>query len=76
MNKVVIYVLALSFLLFSELPNTALARVQYGSPSSRKEIGKGVWDQKVFNEIKIKVGGSNSEHALGCARSCVPRPKK
>ncbi|KAG7599381.1 putative transposase Ptta/En/Spm plant [Arabidopsis suecica] len=68
MYKVVVYVLTLSLLLFFGLPNTTLARVQYESPSSRKEIGKGVWDQKVFNEIKIKVGGSDSERALGCAR--------
>ncbi|AEE31868.1 hypothetical protein AtNW77_Chr1g0040891 [Arabidopsis thaliana] len=63
MNKVVVYVLALSILLFFGLPNTTLARVQYGSPVSRKEIGKGVWDQKVFNEIKIAVGGSDSVRA-------------
>jgi len=34
MNKVVVYVLALSILLFFGLPNTTLARVQYGSPVS------------------------------------------
>ncbi|CAL9217570.1 unnamed protein product [Arabidopsis halleri] len=62
MNKIVVYVLALSILLLFELPNTTLARVQYGSPSSRKEIGEGV-REKVFNEIKIAVGGSDSVRA-------------
>ncbi|KAG7656506.1 hypothetical protein ISN44_As01g035320 [Arabidopsis suecica] len=62
-ESIVVYVLALSILLFFGLPNTTLARVQYGSPVSRKEIGRGVWDQKVFNEIKIAVGGSDSVRA-------------
>ncbi|KAL9858839.1 hypothetical protein AtNW77_Chr1g0040931 [Arabidopsis thaliana] len=68
MNKILVYVLALSILLFFGLPNTTLARVQYRSPGSRKEIGKEVWDQKIFHEIKIAVRGSDSvpSHSRGC----------
>ncbi|XP_024007903.1 uncharacterized protein LOC112083913 [Eutrema salsugineum] len=53
--------LTLSFLLFSGLSNTAMARVQYESPKPREWV----WDQKVIREIKIEVGGS-----------CSPQGKK
>ncbi|XP_023644449.1 uncharacterized protein LOC111832370 [Capsella rubella] len=76
MYKIVVCILSLSFILFSGSLNTVLARVQYRSHSPRNEIENGVWDQKVFNEIKIAAGGSNSNHAPGCAHSCVPKPSK
>ncbi|XP_010513441.1 PREDICTED: uncharacterized protein LOC104789444 [Camelina sativa] len=72
MYKLTVCILILSFLLYSRLSNPTLARVQYESPSPRKKMGKEVWDQKVFNEIKIGAAGSVSRRTSSCRTSCKP----
>ncbi|CAL9243114.1 unnamed protein product [Arabidopsis halleri] len=70
-------------MLFSGLSNTAVARVQYESPTPCKflymlsSISKGVWDQKVIvKEIKVVVNGSCSPHAHGRGRPNRPGSPK
>ncbi|EFH70177.1 hypothetical protein ARALYDRAFT_473723 [Arabidopsis lyrata subsp. lyrata] len=72
MYKLTVRILILSFLLFSGLSNTVLARVRYESPSQSNKIGKEVWDQTLFTEIKIGAAGSNSGRAPSCNNSCKP----
>ncbi|KAF8104352.1 hypothetical protein N665_0173s0006 [Sinapis alba] len=72
--------LTLSFLLFSGLSDTVLARVQYESPKlSRQEV----WDHKVIREIKIATPGSctppgggrsSPSHSMRGPRRRCPRP--
>ncbi|KAG7599382.1 hypothetical protein ISN44_As06g035640 [Arabidopsis suecica] len=72
MYKLTVCITILSFLLFSGLSNTVLARIRYESPSQRKEIGKEVWDQTLLSENKIGASGSNSGRAPSCNNSCKP----
>ncbi|VYS53338.1 unnamed protein product [Arabidopsis thaliana] len=55
--------LTLSFLLLSGLSNTALARVHH--ESSNPKIGNRVWDQKIFNNVKVRVLPSASRRGPG-----------
>ncbi|CAN8303368.1 unnamed protein product [Cochlearia groenlandica] len=61
MNKILICLLALSFMLLSGLLNTTVARVQYEFPNPRERF----WDEKMINEIKAEVGSSCSTPAGG-----------
>ncbi|KAL9300497.1 hypothetical protein AtEden1_Chr2g0243491 [Arabidopsis thaliana] len=61
MYKFVVCLLTLSFLLLSGLSNTALARVHHESSNPRNRV----WDQKIFNNVKVRVLPSASRRGPG-----------
>ncbi|CAL9238680.1 unnamed protein product [Arabidopsis halleri] len=63
MNKALVWLITLLFLMFSATPNIVLAHPPYISPKTRTR--EGVWDHKIMNVRKIRVGGSNSRRAPG-----------
>ncbi|ANM60728.1 hypothetical protein AtNW77_Chr1g0054961 [Arabidopsis thaliana] len=63
MNKALVWLITLLFLIFSATPNRVLAHPPYISPKTRAR--EGVWDHKIMKVRKIGVGASNSGHSPG-----------